>query len=137
MPVTAAVQKRRSSRIWWLSYAGVLGLTFVVAGIAFLTAPATISLAALVLFVLAVVVVLRPDLGLWFIAFFAIAGDSVTTPWYPFVKGMSASESILFVSNSAIITPLEVLLAATALGWILRMAASRRWELRRGALFFP
>ena len=30
-----------------------------------------------------------------------------------------------------------MLLAATAVGWILRMAATRQWELRRGALFRP
>jgi hypothetical protein len=136
-PATAAVQRRRSARVWWLSYAGVAGITLIVAAVAVLTAPAPLSLAGFVLLVLAVVVVVRPELGLWFIAFLAVAGDSVTVPWYPFAKGFSASESILFVSDSITVSPLEMLLAATAVGWFLRMAASRRWELRRGALFRP
>ena len=43
--------------------------------------------ASLMLFVLVAVVVARPELGLWFITFFAVAGDWVTVPWYPFVQG--------------------------------------------------
>jgi hypothetical protein len=136
-PFTAAAQKRRLARIWWLSYAGVLGLTVVIAAIAFLTAPAPLSLGVVLLIGLAAVILARPELGLWILTFFAVAGDWVTAPWYPVMQGMSSTRSMLFVSNSATVSPFELLLAATAGGWILHMAASRQWTFRRGALFRP
>jgi hypothetical protein len=136
-PRTVAAQKRRSAHVWWVSYAGVLGLTICVAGLGYLTAPAPLSLGVLVLFVLLAAVVARPELGLWFIAFFGVAGDPITVQWYPFAKTMSTPQSMLYVSNAAIVYPNELLVAAALLGWILRMAATRRWELHRGALFRP
>lgn len=136
-PLTVGAQKRRSAHIWWLSYAAVLGLSVCVGALGYLTAPAPLSLGALVLFVLLAAVVARPELGLWFIAFFGVAGDPTSVPWYPFAKTMSTQGSMLFVSNAAVVYPVELLVAAIALGWILRMAATGRWELRRGALFRP
>jgi hypothetical protein len=136
-PATAVEQRRYCARTWWLSYASLMGLSAAVAALAFLTAPTPLSLALLCLLVMVAVVLVRPELGLWLIAFFAVVGDGAATKWYPFVKGMSDVESILFVGNSATVSPLEVVLVATAVGWILRMAATRRWELRRGSLFGP
>ena len=136
-PVTTVAQKRLSARNWWLSYAGVLGLTICVAGFAYLTAPAPLSLVTSMLLVLVVVAVAKPAAGLWLMTFFAVAGDWVTAPWYPFTQGMSSTRSVLFVSNSLTVSPFEVVLAATAGGWILSMAASRQWRLRQCGLFRP
>jgi hypothetical protein len=136
-PVTAIGQKRRLARNWWLSYTCVLGLTFFVAAFAFLTAPRPLSLASAMLLLLVVVAVARPAVGLWLLTFFAVAGDWITVKWYPFTQGMSSARSVLFVSDSLTVSPFEVVLGATAGGWILSMAVSRQWSLRRGALFRP
>jgi hypothetical protein len=136
-PLTAAAQKRRASHVWWLSYAGVLGLTVLVAALGYFTAPAPLSLGVLILLVLVAAAVARPELGLWFIAFLGVAGDPITAPWYPFAKTMSSKGSMLYVSNAVVVNPVELFLAATVFGWVLRMAATRRWELRRGAFFRP
>ena len=137
IPASATAQKRRSTRTWWLSYLGVLGLTAVVAALAFFTAPKPLAPVMLALVVLVIVAIARPELGLLFIAFFAVAGDSVTVAWYPFNQGLSAKQSVLFVSNAFQLSPLELMLLATTLGWIWRMAATRQWAFRKGVLYRP
>ena len=44
--------------------------------------------------------------------FFAILGDPSISDWYPFTKNFSSVESILYVSNSTIFSPLDVFLGA-------------------------
>lgn len=134
---TAAQQRRRAARSWWMRYTVLFAITLVVAGLAYATAPAPISLAGLTLIALAVVAFVRPQWTLLAITFFGVAGDSEAAPWYPVVKGMSSRESILFIGRTFIISPFEFLLGMTMLGWIWRMAVTHNWVLKKGSLFRP
>jgi hypothetical protein len=48
-----------------------------------------------------------------------LLGDQRSMPWYPFTKNASARESIFYLHDSLAISPLELLLLATATGWLL------------------
>ncbi len=134
---TATAEQRRNRRWWWCGYAACLALTMVIAKLAWGYAPHPFALALLVVLLGAAVAVARPVLGVYLTVFFAMVGDANTAPWYPFVKNLSSRESILYVSDQLIISPLEIFLGALVLGWVLRMAATRHWTLRRGPLFWP
>jgi hypothetical protein len=134
---TDHAQRHRAQRMWWLNYASVLGLTVVIAGVALATAATFFSVAVLILFGLLAAIFRRPERALWIVAFFAVAGDSVTAPWYPFAKNFSSHESLLFVANALILNPVEVCLGAAFAGWMFRMASTRRWEFRRTLLSRP
>ena len=80
-------------------------------------------------------------LGLYIIMFFTLIGDNATANWYPFAKNMSSTESIFFVDDSVIISPLEVFLVVTTIAWLLnyqdRVGRPRRAQFRRGTLLYP
>jgi O-antigen ligase len=131
------VAHRRERHAWWLGYLLCLALTGVVAAIAVATAPKPMSLAVLVLVLGGVVVVARPVFGVYLTVFLAILGDGITSAWYPFTKGFSSPESILFVSRSLIGSPLELYLVLLFMGWLLTRVAERRWDVVRGRFFWP
>ena len=90
------------------------------------------------LMVTAVVLTARPVVGIYLIGFLSLFTDGAVSSWYPFLKNMSARESILYLGNAAILSPLEVVLAITTVAWLLRLLIDRgSGRFVRGALFWP
>ena len=77
----------------------------------------------------ALAIVAQPRYGLYLILFFALLGDVFLLPWYPFVKGFSARESLFFVHDAFIVSPLELYILLTAVSWL-------AWQVWRGQLNF-
>jgi hypothetical protein len=77
----------------------------------------------------------RPSLGLPLLLFFTLAADPVLAPWYPMTKGFSSIESIFFVSDLAIVSPLESLLLVAFGVWTIDAGRTRRLGLPRSAAF--
>lgn len=123
-----------SQREFRRMFVATIALSLVVGGIAYATAPETISLALLVLVALCTVTVISPAVGAYGIIFFSLVGDGETTPWWPFTKNMSSRESIFFVADSLSVTPLEVLLSLTWFVVIMRRVFDPSARLRRGRL---
>jgi hypothetical protein len=128
---------RRDRRSWWLGYALCLAITVLIATIASRTFPTPFSFAFLLFVGVLVLSVVRPAIALYFVVFFAVLGDFLTSPWYPFTTSLSSRQSILFISDGLTFYPLELCLIAMAVGWILQMAAKRTWVLHKGPLFRP
>ena len=128
---------RRDRRSWWLAYATSIAITVLIATIAARTFPTPFSFAFVLFVGLMVLSVVRPAIALYFIVFFAVLGDFLTSPWYPFTTTLSSRQSILFISNGLSFYPLELCLIAMVFGWILQMAAKRTWALHKGPLFRP
>jgi hypothetical protein len=118
-------------------YAGALFTCLVVGVLAYFTAPQPFSLAVVLFIVTAIVAVVRPVLGTYALILLAVIGDASSAPWYPFAKNLSSAESILFISNSVKISPLEVCLGGVLAGWILQMLTTRDWRVERGRFFKP
>lgn len=93
--------------------------------------------ALLVMVLASVAAFLRPAMGIYVIVFLTLIGDAVTSSWWPFTKNMSSKESILYISDQLILSPLELLLAVTLLAWLLRRIEDRAWLFVRGRLFTP
>ena len=137
--VAASVRTRqRNDRVTWaLGYGAGLLLTLVVGVLGVGRFPTPFPLALLCLIIGAVVMLFRPVLGIYMVAFLSFIGDYTAIGSYPFTKNLSSKESMLFISSALSLSPLEVWMAMLLLGWILQMAGSRDWTVRKGKLFWP
>jgi hypothetical protein len=131
------VQQRRQRYQWFRVYATFGVVTMVFGVIAYRTAPHPFSLALLLLIMAVTAVLTRPVLGVYFAMFFTLIGDAATSAWYPFAKNLSSAESILFIDDSISISPLEVILVVTTIGWLLHYQDRVGRRFYRGALLYP
>lgn len=79
----------------------------------------------------------HPRAGVYMVVGLTLMGDMALLPWYPFTKNLSSYESLLFLSNAAIISPAEAYMAATLLSWAVRVLFRRKFDWRGGELFYP
>jgi O-antigen ligase len=122
---------------WWTFYAVLMACMAVLAYLAHSRGTAPFPIALTILVGACLAAFLRPTIGVYLIVFLTLVGDGVTTAWWPFTKNMSSRESILFVSDQLFLNPLEVLIGATTLAWLLHRLVDPTWKLWRGRLFWP
>lgn len=79
----------------------------------------------------------RPRQTLNVTVFLALVGDIVTVSWFPFNKNLSSVESILFISNSISLSPLELVLLSGLCVVGARGIAAGRQPLELGAIGRP
>jgi len=85
----------------------------------------------------ALVVLARPRYGLYLILFFALVGDTFLLPWYPFLKGFSARESLFFLHDAFIISPLELYILLIGISWFAWQVWRDQLRFVTGQLFWP
>ncbi|MBE2221667.1 MAG: O-antigen ligase family protein [Anaerolineae bacterium] len=123
--------------MWRLWFLGLLGSTVFIALMMLLSGP-TVSLVAWIVFLLgAVTIILQPRYGIYLVLFLTLVGDARMIPWFPFAKNFSSGESLLFLHNAAIFSPLEAYLVLILISWLGRMAMQRKIKLYLGPLFLP
>lgn len=130
-------QLNTQGRRWRLIFAVVIAFGLLISFVERVTQPDGFPLAFTVLLVSCGAAFVRPVVGVYLIVFLTLIGDIVTNAWWPFTKNMSSRESILYLSDSVIINPLELLLAVTLLGYFLQRLEDPNWRFRRGELFTP
>jgi O-antigen ligase len=118
-------------------YGAIIVLTLVMAAVGITRAPEPFPIALLVLILSCICAFFRPAAGIYVLVFLTMVGDAVTMPWWPFTKNMSSHESIFFVNDNIILSPLEVLAGVTLLAWLLRSVADPTWRFVRGRMFWP
>lgn len=134
----AAVQAERvwlTQVVWGLMMAGVAGLI----GLILLRGeiPNPVLLAWLLYLAGAAAILAQPRYGLYLTIFLSLIGDTYRTPTYPFNANFSSLQSLFYLHDSLIISPLEVYLGLTLLSWLARGAARRRLNFYSGSLFWP
>ena len=129
-------QRQVARRTWRRTYLVWLGVTLLAAATIWSGIPAPIAFAFWLMVAGGLITIWRPIFAVYFVSFFAIAGDQVTAYWYPFNKNMSSPESLLFIDSHLSASPLEVFLILATLVWLVRVVASRR-AITRGLLFGP
>lgn len=134
---TVTTQMRRQQVTWWLWFLGIMGVVGLFGLILLRNGPSPTSLAWLVYAAGALAIFYRPRYGLYLILFLGLAGDSTLMPWYPFVKNFSSRESMLFLHDALIISPLESYLLLTAVAWLLRDGMRRRLHFYAGEMLLP
>ncbi len=85
----------------------------------------------------AAAILYRPRWGVYLILFFALIGDGLLMPWYPFVKNFSSAESLFYVSKSLIFNPMETYIVLTFLSWLGRALPMRKVHFQKGDVLVP
>jgi hypothetical protein len=136
-PSSVMGQSRRARLIWLVWFLSILGMTGVLAFLLLYSGP-KLPIIAWLIFGLGIAAILyRPHFGVYLALIFSLMGDGILIPWYPFVKNFSSTESIFFIHNSLIISPLEVYLLVTLVSWLGRAAMERKFKFYTGPLFWP
>jgi hypothetical protein len=137
-PVTTTRGQQRADRSRWLmAIAAASMVMLVIAGAAYVTAPRPFSLALLGVVLVCWAAFLRPALGVYAVVLFTLIGDNQTTEWWPFTMNMSMRQSIFFVHDQLVFTPLELVLAAAWAAFLLRALVDGEWRFRRGRMLAP
>ena len=102
---------------WWRELAAWVGAALFVAG--------------------AAAIVAQPRCGVYLMVFGALAGDDMLMPGYPFAKGFSSHESVFFVHDALLVSPLEVYLVLTVISWAARQGKPAPSGPYVGPLFWP
>lgn len=133
---TAVTQTFRSHLAWWVMYLGLIGVSVSSSLIMLRGQPPLQMLTWLIYIVGVVAIFYNPRYGVYLILGLALYGDISLHPWYPFTKNFSSRESLLYVSDALIISPLETYITFTILAWLGRMAIERRVRVYLGPLFW-
>jgi hypothetical protein len=126
------------SRVIWRMWISIILTLSVLTSIFLYQNKASPSLLAWLIYFLGVAAIIyRPRYGVYLILFFGLAGDGTLTPWFPFVKGFSSRETLLYVNDSLIFSPLETYIVLTFISWFARSLAQRNFKIHVGALGWP
>lgn len=120
--------------LWLLGLIGVSGLL----GLMLLRSGPDPALIAWLIYLAGVVaIVAQPRYGLYLILFLNLVADGILVPWYPIAKNFSSAESIFYVNDALIFSPLELYMVLTLLSWAARLFGRRRLDFRGGPLWLP
>ncbi len=91
-----------------------------------------------VIFWMGVIAILyQPRYGIYLATFWALVSDSILNPYNPFLVNFSGGQSLLYIHDAIIISPLEAYLAITFISWLGRGAMQRKLNFFTGQLFWP
>jgi len=118
---SADEQRRINGRTWAGVYVVILAASGLMGLVALGTTPRWLALPLTMLLAACVASAVRPVIGLYLIVFFAFLTDGSISGWYPFTVYLSNHQSILFVHDALVFSPLELLLVTTGIAWALRL----------------
>lgn len=127
---------RRERRRWMLTYASAGFLSLTVIFFSLFSPHVGFPVAAALYLLGALAMLLRPVFGIYAITVVGLLADNSSAPWWPFLKNASSPESVLYVSDAAIVSPLEGYLVILTLGVALQIAL-RQLEFQRPLLLAP
>ena len=133
---TARSQARRAQIAWWAMYLGLIGVSLGSGVLMLRGLSSPVLLVWLIYLAGLVAICYNPRYGVYLIMGLGLFGDDLLLPWYPFTKNFSGRESLLYVSDALIISPIELYTGITLLVWLGRMAVERRTRVYFGPLFW-
>ncbi len=131
---------QQSRRFGWslsIAFIGMMMLGLLLVALAWRSNANGFSVAVAALLVTLAAWIIHPVAGLNLTVFFALVGDSITVSWFPFAKNFSSHESLLYLSNSLTVTPLEITLIVAMASVIARRIAVPGTRIVTGPLFRP
>ncbi len=133
--VTYQLQRQTRYRRLWLI--AILGLAAVTALVMAVSGPTPLPIGAGLFLATVAAIYYQPRYGLYFMLFCSLVGDSVLLYSYPFTKNLSSVESLLYISDALIFSPLELYLLLTVVIWLGKATMQRRLKFQTGPLFWP
>ncbi len=134
---SARTRASRANLHRWAWMLGIIGLSGLIGLLMIRGGPSPFFIAILIYGIGLAAILYRPRYGLYLIMLFGLAGDGILTPWFPFAKNFSSRESILFIHDAVIISPLESYIIATFLSWFGRGIGQRRIRIATNPLTWP
>ena len=106
---------------WWVAYGAVCSIGLVIAGLSYQrSAQLYLGLCLTLWAILLAMWVRFPRVALGTTIAITLISDLVTVSWFPFLKNLSSYESIAYVSDAIVLTPMELTLI-----WALTVTAYR------------
>jgi hypothetical protein len=133
---SVGIQRQLDRRVVATVWVTIWAATLFLALVTYRTGQPPFTLALLVLVLSMIAIVVRPAIGVHVVVFFTLIGDNNTSIWFPMAKNFSSRESILFLSDQIIVSPLEVLLVWTTLVWFVQLLYDQR-RIHRATLLWP
>ncbi|MCB0060921.1 MAG: O-antigen ligase family protein [Caldilineaceae bacterium] len=121
-------------RLWLV---GLLGAALVTALAMVRIGPTPLPIGGIFFLATLGLIFYQPRWGLYFILFFSLIGDSVLINWYPFVKNLSSRESLAYVHDALIFSPLELYLVIVLVAWLANALVRRRLSFHFSPLVWP
>lgn len=140
MPGDMSVQGQLRRARWFgiFQVLCLLGITGLLALLSATSGPQA-SLIGWIFYLIGVVAIFfQPRYGVYLIVGLAMIADRSLIGWYPFVKNFSSVESLFFVHDSLIISPMELYIALTFVSWWGQALIQRKpIAFFTGPLFWP
>lgn len=130
-------QRQRAKLYWRVWYLLLLSMTAATAFFMLYIKPIPVPIGAIVACAILGAIAYQPRYGLYLILLAALVGDAMLLPWYPFVKNFSSPESLLYLHDSLIFSPLEFSLVLVLFFWLGKAAMRRKLSFYTGVLFWP
>lgn len=134
---TVDAQSRRSTLYWLLWYGFLVATSLYVAREILSDGPHMATFIWVLFFLGAAAIIYQPRYGVYLTLLLALPGDALLLHWYPFVKNLSSSESILFLNKSIAVSPAEIYITLTFVSWLGLGLMRRELRFYRGPLFWP
>lgn len=80
---------------------------------------------------------IKPRYGIYLLVFLTLVGDGLLTYSLPFTKNFSSAESLLYLHDALVISPLETYILFTFVSWLGRGAMERRFTFHQSELTWP
>ncbi len=133
-----SIAKLRQSRVVWLLLLGSIALVALLLSLYMaLRGPDIRILAWFIYFCGALAILYQPRWGVYLILFFALVGDPLLDPAYPFIKNLSSQELIFYIRDSLIFSPMEAYLVLTYMSWLGRGILKKDFKFYKGSMFAP
>ncbi len=128
---------KQSRSVWLLLLLGILSIAFVLGVWMISQGPDIRVLSWFIYLCGAAAIVYQPRWGIYLILFFALVGDPLLDPGYPFIKNFSSQELIFFLSDLLIFSPMEIYLVLTFGSWLIRSNFRKDLKFYKGSLTIP
>lgn len=134
---TVKARQFRSGLSTLLWFTAVFGLGLILGLLMLRSGPSGSYIAWFFYLAGVVAIFVQPRVGIYLLIFLTLIGDGTLTYWMPFTLNFSSRQSLLFLSNALIISPLETYIAFTVISWLGRGAMQRKVVFHRSELFWP
>ena len=135
--ISAQSRQTRTKLSYALWFAAIMFLGSLFGLLMLQSGPTAAHIAWVVYLMGVAAIFVQPRYGIYLLIFLSLVGDGILTYSLPFTKNFSSSESLLYLHDALVVSPLETYLLFTFVSWLGRGAMQRKITFYRSELFWP